>query len=437
MTPLPGTPPSVRVVRGSRRPHKKSRSGCSSCKKRKVKVSDVCELYNCTPMQPYICFTTHTHDDWTLTDVQCDEKRPLCSGCVRHSMDCEYPIDEVGRHVPPEAQFRNVVVTSVPVSSTTGRVQASMGDATLHIKELELFHNYATSIALSISPRPFIGEFWRTEVPRMGFTWPFILHGMFALSGIHLARFKNVNQDEYRQSSSLHWHTGLRMATTLLPQINEDNCHALYIFAVFSCLYSFAQGPRPGEFLLFSDNGTAEWLSLFRGIVRIAQSWQGYMESSPLGPIIGSEARELNKYRKSPPEEEPIAIRDLKALLVDTEFNNPDLDGYLTTLSVLSSAYAAVFDEEGTPRSAVNSIGMLALFRVSESEIFATGLQQRQPIALVIFAYFVVLVKQLDFNWMTDGWVNHLMTEVHRSLTPPSRRLIAWPMQKLGWIPSE
>jgi hypothetical protein len=62
---------------------------------------------------------------------------------------------------------------------------------------------------------------------------------------------------------------------TLLPNINRDNCAALYMFAAFCATYTMAIGPKKGDFLLFSDNGIAEWRVLFKGVRAIidANEW--------------------------------------------------------------------------------------------------------------------------------------------------------------------
>ncbi|KAK3112621.1 hypothetical protein LTR53_010912 [Teratosphaeriaceae sp. CCFEE 6253] len=56
-----------------RRAHKKSKTGCKTCRQRKVKVSG----------QPYEIKTNYLVTD-ALTASQCDERRPLCLNCERH-----------------------------------------------------------------------------------------------------------------------------------------------------------------------------------------------------------------------------------------------------------------------------------------------------------------------------------------------------------------
>jgi hypothetical protein len=70
--------------------HKKVRTGCDSCKRRRVKV----------------WFRQHVVDMSNRKRPQCDELKPICSGCMRHSLECSYSttIDTSGRlkHESPD-----------------------------------------------------------------------------------------------------------------------------------------------------------------------------------------------------------------------------------------------------------------------------------------------------------------------------------------------
>lgn len=50
-----------------------------------------------------------------------------------------------------------------------------------------------------------------------------------------------------------------------------SNCHAVYTAATFACINYFARGPRPGDFLLFSQLGPPHWLPLLRGVRTITE----------------------------------------------------------------------------------------------------------------------------------------------------------------------
>lgn len=61
--------------------------------------------------------------------------------------------------------------------------------------------------------------------------------------------------------------------------------------------------------------------------------------------------------------------------------------------------------------------------------------QQRKPVALVIFASFCVLLNELEARWWVKGWVFHLMSGIYESLEREFRVWVQSPIEQIGWIP--
>jgi hypothetical protein len=58
--------------------------------------------------------------------------------------------------------------------------------------------------------------------------------------------------------------------------------------------------------------------------------------------------------------------------------------------------------------------------------------QQRRPTALVVFAYFAVLLKRLDAAWFIRGWPEHIINGIHSNLDEYHRGYVQWPAQQIG-----
>ena len=109
-----------------RRPHTKSRNGCTTCKRRRVK---------------------------------CDETRPVCRNCQHLRLECRY--------VSP----------------------ASLSCADLQITNLKLLHHYDVVVAKTISDAGISTEdVWVNDVVAMGLKYPFLMHAILMFSATHLAR---------------------------------------------------------------------------------------------------------------------------------------------------------------------------------------------------------------------------------------------------------
>lgn len=67
---------------------------------------------------------------------------------------------------------------------------------------------------------------------------------------------------------------------------------------------------------------------------------------------------------------------------------------------------------------------------------FIEMLNQRSPLALVVFAHFAVLLKYLGSCWWMQGWPTHLLQEIWEHLDQEHRVWIRWPIEEIGWLPS-
>lgn len=109
-----------------RRPHTKSRNGCTTCKRRRVK---------------------------------CDENRPICKNCQHLRLECRY------------------------VSA------ASLTCADLQIMNLKLLHHYITVVAKTIADSGISTlKIWVEDVVEMGFKFPFLMHAVLMFSATHLSQ---------------------------------------------------------------------------------------------------------------------------------------------------------------------------------------------------------------------------------------------------------
>ncbi|CAH0042305.1 unnamed protein product [Clonostachys rhizophaga] len=110
----------------TRRGHTKSRRGCLTCKRRRVK---------------------------------CPEDQPACSSCVRLGLICEYPL----KNNP-----------SAPLQSTGGQ---------FNLKDLRLFHHF---ILHAYPPLPLHGKAVWDDITSYSHNYEFLVHSMLGLAASHL-----------------------------------------------------------------------------------------------------------------------------------------------------------------------------------------------------------------------------------------------------------
>ncbi|KAI3602383.1 c6 transcription [Moniliophthora roreri] len=146
-----GSQPKKRFVKS----HTKSRSGCLTCKQRRVK---------------------------------CDEVHPICGSCNRRNTDCVWP-DSMKSADSPTSQSEEPSLPLVRQShnpSPSPSSQLLLPSMLLDMTSLKLMHHYSlvTSTTLQHNPSAlFVHQF---VIPGMAFREPPIMHALFALTSIHL-----------------------------------------------------------------------------------------------------------------------------------------------------------------------------------------------------------------------------------------------------------
>ena len=301
--------------------------------------------------------------------------------------------------------------------------------SSLNVADLELLHNYDTSTSYTLATIPALQTFLRLNVPRIAFPHPFLLHTILAISALHLAHFKKDLRVKYLSQAHFHYNIALPIATSLLEKINEKTCSALYIFSTMCTIFTLGMGPKRGDFLVFGEQGIAEWLFLFRGLRTILESHPRVLENSDLSPMFNISIREVSQ-----PASSNQHLQALRQLI--TEHTSGDTEGqvYFTALDELARSFPSTSTPGQVSSQTSPQIIFVWLYRLSDD--FVQRLQHRDPIALVILAYFCVLLNNLSSFWWMSGWVEHLLSEIYRSLDGEHRMWMSWPMEEIGWIPS-
>lgn len=75
--------------------------------------------------------------------------------------------------------------------------------------------------------------------------------------------------------------------------------------------------------------------------------------------------------------------------------------------------------------------GMLFSWPITVSQDYLELLGSRQPMALVILAYYAVILYEVRDKWWTMGWGSQLVQEINQMLDGNWNSLMAWPMGKI------
>ncbi|KAM5510017.1 retinol dehydrogenase 12 [Fusarium oxysporum f. sp. phaseoli] len=380
-----------KVVR--RRAHRKSRHGCTFCKKRRIK---------------------------------CDEQLPACTNCVRRSLVCSLGTNQSAPSSPAS--------TACTVAASVHRCATS-----LDLGDFELFHNFCHVTSKSFGKDQATQDFWSVTVPRLSFRHQFLLHAVITLGALHLRHMRCQTETDMAAGllgkANVHWEEALRLASPLLSRVTESNCAALYVFTIITCLHTLSLGPRPGEVLLFNQNGPSHWLTLFRGLRSIEQACDfASVQNEELHALFPLSSPDLNKAPVKALDPSVQEALDALASFVDMNVPKDDerCESLVEALTLLRRCYTVLHNEPGrvlayTVFSWIHHV----------SDHYLKLVQATDPVALLLFSYFVVLIKRLECAWLVRDWPTHLVSEIYACMPLAKRFWLSWPMDQVGWLPAD
>ncbi|KAK0464434.1 uncharacterized protein EV420DRAFT_1760462, partial [Desarmillaria tabescens] len=256
------------------RPHRKTRTGCKTCKQRRVK---------------------------------CGEELPKCKNCIRRGIEC------VWINIPQNDSV--VPGTSTPAASSSHKnppstISRRTGASSFDLLTLELMHHYATVTSHSLSSDPASSSLWRTFIPKIAFDPKnqCLLYAILAMSALH-AHHANPTAGQYAvAASTYHWQakTGLRKAE-MDGKLDGD---AVFITFSLVGLYEFATS---------SCSDSSEWHTTVRSLLpKVTKNWVK-LQDGVLRPMLDTMA----PMNISTPLREPFPS-SLSALL-STTHSSPDV----------------------------------------------------------------------------------------------------------------
>ncbi|PLB48627.1 hypothetical protein P170DRAFT_436441 [Aspergillus steynii IBT 23096] len=374
-----------------RRSHRKSRNGCQQCKARKVK---------------------------------CDEGRPTCRNCKKHHVECSFFATTNGSPSPYE-------VSDTPLISTHADPAAGQTTSTapeLAISDLELLHHFSTSTAYTFSQHPAIQTFWRVNAPRIGFSAPYALRAILAISALHLAHLRPHQKKFYVNQAEYHHDAAVKQVAPNMTHLMQEDSAGVLLFSMLTSFISCAKPRKLDDFLLFRRGEVSEWLVFFRGSGTIVKYARDSLSSGPMAAILNIRGNRT-EFRNSLVTDQKSFMSDLEVLIREEVRDMEELKIYLDALEEMKRSYVLWTDQCPTQWETDD----VFVWPLGVSQEFLELLREQRPVALVIFGFFCPLLHRLEWMWWINGWAIHLLSRIHGLLDAAHRSWIQWPMEQLGW----
>ncbi|GAQ07472.1 protein RTM1 [Aspergillus lentulus] len=153
----------------------------------------------------------------------------------------------------------------------------------------ELMHHFTLHTSKSLARRQQMQDTWQIAFPTLAYSNEFLMHGILALSALHLAHLKPENHSRYITSSRFHISLGLRSFRRILTSPTTDNCCALFAFSSLIMVYVYASPAESAEVdMVDTLESTLHLFKLCRGTL-VLRPYINHVRNSSLGPLFRQE----------------------------------------------------------------------------------------------------------------------------------------------------
>ncbi|KAI1452708.1 hypothetical protein F4805DRAFT_446369 [Annulohypoxylon moriforme] len=359
----------------SRRAHRKSRAGCTTCKAKKVK---------------------------------CDEEQP-CSYCVKRHLLCSLAPS-------PSASLGSGRDSKTPEI----RVVQPYDETSFSFTDFGLYRHFVVSTAIAQADDSASIALWRDVVADLATQYPYLLHEILAIAALH-RRSASPEQATYLERvAAEHQAKAIPLFRQALASISAETAPPLFACSCLFIPYHFAAAKDALSPLFNEETGTlAEWLILIQGCAAITMEQSATVMRSSLRALLGD---------LWTPKVEDLSSGPTDARLVDLGLRLPitaeQRESYAQTLVKLRVCFY-LSDKADSPLNRKNAA---LRFPPLMYQNMRADLAAKHPAALIVMAYWCVLLHRVEDRWWLKGRVKPLLLKIEELVPMQYRNLLDWPL---------
>lgn len=303
-------------------------------------------------------------------------------------------------------------------SSETSSSVNSYGASPLNLAHLELELQWITQTHKLFARDEDTRKVWEIPVLQEALCSPFLMHGILAISALHLAYLrKDERQAEWISIAIAHKSTALALFSEQLHHIDESNARAMMSFAGIAVVFSFASALHCSS----SDDGPnlnalIDILILARGVQTVGNQAMKFLRNSNFAPLFN-----IIDPGVTLPDDVLAALNTLNDLNIQygQQPEGHDAKSYELAIGTMKELAPFTYAEP-------TSLTLVGGWAIRAPPEFLEGLKNREPLALVVLAHFCVFLHITRENWCIGSWGRRILGEIVLSLDADWQRHIKW-----------
>lgn len=296
----------------------------------------------------------------------------------------------------------------------------------LNIRDMELLLHWCSSTYVTMAHTKEAEDVFQFLLPAEGLTYPFVLHGVLALSALHIARTESrSNSSSYFSIALEHQNRALALFRPKVLSLNRENSHIVFVFSGILFQLAFAMSPcSPFAETYDPIRDLLQGFDLCRGLREvIGLSWHWVKE----GRISDVLLRVDDKIRWPLSDAIQEAFSNLKRFNENRgkEISTHDTGCYASAIDYLTDLMEIFQDK---PRRV--ELALRWPFELTDK--YLDLLRGHDPMALVILAHYCLILHHSRHQWWMEGWSLHLARSIWNLLDGYWRPSAIWVLKEVG-----
>jgi hypothetical protein len=366
------------VKRSTRRQHSKSRTGCTICKRRRIK---------------------------------CDETRPACNQCVEYGRQCSFldtglqslsrgmrqssahngnaSSDELFARVWEKLRSRAELLTTAKLS-----IQKAYVRKLLH----HLVHCKGEWLAA-----PIFQQILQQHGVQLGLRSDYLLHALLAVTASHMY-FLDTTEAELKLLSSFHYSLSLRLYREKLSNIQSDDVDAIFacgiIHTILVIRYTILDALTIGDTLGGFDSLVVSLLNGLKAIKSFppfhCPFQQADRESKSQYPSLFPASYNEQEWTANI----DVEVSKITAHIAELESNLLQLVGKAVFEDIYREPfqYLALASQRDPGHSPID---LIFSFSFQLNDRYLKSLELQTPVALLLLCYWLALLTAINQWWIT------------------------------------
>ncbi|KAF7589976.1 hypothetical protein BBP40_003467 [Aspergillus hancockii] len=295
----------------------------------------------------------------------------------------------------------------------------------LNVQELELMIQWCTATYRSISRNKAVEWIWHAVIPREAMRHPFLMHGILALSALHLAfTSSGATKESYLVTARSHRSQARIGLAKVQDNVNESNSQAVFALVNILVVFAFAL-PLTTE-PLEEQTPLDELCEVFR-LTRASTD----TITTAFDLVSEGEMEQLVQVDDRPPlmpDTSRLAIMSLSRMNMRLAIQKPEHE---------KEVYDTAIQHLGTSLDKLARGGEIMIvafewiFQIPPR--FIDLLRERQPFALIVLAHYAVIMHSLRGHWWVGEWAARLISQIGQHLCAESKQSINWVLDATGF----